>query len=193
MKRVLLSIPLLLITSCGSLPKATLKDVETLRKTETQVKVINEQLDDKVKAYVDTALKSLEKTDQSKEEVRVAIRVLKDAEEIVGPPSPSTTIDVNGLLAQNTKANEQLSALEKQQTKQLEEKEVLEDRVNELEQKIADQSEQLAALANRSWFDKLKGNIMDYLYIIGAALVGVFVLPYFFQLIGWLIKRIFTK
>ncbi len=166
----------LFIASCTSLPKRTLKDVAVLKKTEAAETVVQKRLDNKSKGYVDGALRALEleraKTKKVSPEVSLALRLLNDATEIMGPPAPTEKLDIPALASDtpDVKALQKLEELEAKHKQELIERDKLLDKIEKLQQSITEQAEALATIQRRSLLQRIKDNIIEYLIIFGSVI-----------------------
>lgn len=180
MKRLICLVAIL--ASCTSTPKATLKNVAELKKSEAQVKVIDKKLSNRSKIYVDGALTALKKEkekapEKTSKEVNVAIRLLEDTVEIMGPPLPTEKLNIPGIIAKEPGAEKVLEALEQEHKKDMLDKQKLTEQINTLQSTIADQAEKLAIIQNKSWWTRLKESISGYVTMFFIVLFLVFFGP----------------
>lgn len=186
MKLLMSIVVLAFITSCTSLSKKTLKNIETLKTTQTQEQVVQRKLDNKTKIYVDGALRALQ--DDKGKGKDVAIRLLKDATEIMGPPLPPDKLDTTGIANNDEVAVKALASLENEHKQLIVEKAALNEKIDTLNATINTQAQKLAEIANVSWFDKLKTNITTFVIIFVICFVLIMFGPTIFKGIINLIK-----
>lgn len=186
MKLLLLTIVLTVITSCTSLPKKTLKNIELLKAAQMQEQVVQRKLDNKTKIYVDGALRALQEDNGKGKDV--ALRLLKNASEIMGPPLPPDKLDTIALANNDKAAIKALTTLEAEHKELIVEKSTLVEKVNTLNETINSQAQKLAEIANVSWFDKLKGSITTFIIIFAICFVLIMFGPALFKILIKLIK-----
>lgn len=193
MKSALLLIISLGLISCTSTSKSTLKNVETIKKIEAQSVVIEKKLDKKSKVYVDASIKALEKAvakTEPNKEVNLALRLLRDTQEIIGTPLPNERIDIDPILNNDPVETKRLEDMEKEHRVDLVVKEKLQEEITVLNSKIVDQAKELAQIQNKSWYQKFKESIASYIIVFALALGLVLFGPTLFRLILRLIKPI---
>lgn len=163
-----------LLTSCGSLSKQTLKNVEQIKTKEQEAKVITQSLEKKSKVYVDASLRALEVAPKSKE-TTLALQLLRSTQEIMGPPLPSERINVTKVFAQDPEELRKLATTEKLYQEELIKRQQLNEELSKLKDEVVVQAEKLAEIQNKSWFTKLKENIATYIVLlVSGALLAIF-------------------
>ena len=171
-KTLILALLSMLMVSCGSIQRVTIADAQRLNKEEQHKAVVDDKLNKQVQIYVDGALRSIERV-EAKEEIRLAIRVLKDAQDIIGVPTVGEQLNIG----EGSDAEDELGNLEKDKDTELAERKVLEDKIEALQKKIEDDASQLAALQSKGFIDKIKDMIMEYIEYILIGLALLILLP----------------
>lgn len=159
---------MLMFSSCGTLPKATMKNIESLRKVESKIVGVDKKLNTHAKSYVQNAIQVLQKIEPNTD-VTIAIRLLEDTQDIIGKPLLSEQISLSDL-----------DKAEKTHKDLLLQKQALTKQADELKAVIVDQAEHLAVLQRRSIFTKIQDHITDYLILLGI-LLGILTLYSFLK------------
>lgn len=81
----------IVLASCNT----TKRDVRNLEKIDKAIIVVKKPLNDNSKVYVDAAIKILEKEPQRND---ITLRLLRDAQTIIGPPKETNKLDIIGLI-----------------------------------------------------------------------------------------------
>lgn len=174
----------MLLVSCTSLTKKTVKSVEAVRAIQKQELVVTKKLSKDTAIYIDGALKVLKK--QTTPETKLAIRLLEDAQEITGIPDFDSRLNVDLLAISNGAEVKRLEDLEKEHRASIVQRATLEDQVQTLQKQIQEDALKLAVKYDKPWYQQVKDWIFGYVSIIAVIACVVIFGP---KLVGFILKR----
>ena len=194
MKHALSIVCVVLLCGCGSLSKTVLKDATAIQTVEKRIEMVDRKLDTKTQIYVDGALRALKQqaVEHQTKEVKLAQRLLSNAQDVIGVPPHSLRLDVEMLTKDIPDQAElkKLEDLEAAQHKAILERQELERQVADLRDKLADDAIKLAQKHNKSWFETAKDWVWDQIALICIIAVLGFALLNAPRIIGFFTRLI---
>lgn len=191
MKKLLNILCFIVLASCTSLEKKTIKEVEQVKTAQKQVTVVEKKLSQSTKVYIDGALQALKKqpAEHITTQTKLAVRLLENAQEIEGVPLHSLRLDVE-MLSKNIPDNpetKKLLDLESNHREAIKERLKLEEQIKTLRNQIEEDALKLALIHNKSWFEKTKDWIFDWIGLIAILVLLIILGP---KIISFISKRI---
>ena len=191
MKKLLNILCFIVLASCTSLEKKTIKEVEQVKTAQKQVTVVEKKLSQSTKVYIDGALQALKKqpAEHTTTQTKLAVRLLENAQEIEGIPLHSLRLDVE-MLSKNIPDNpetKKLLDLESNHREAIKERLKLEEQIKTLRNQIEEDALKLALIHNKSWFEKTKDWIFDWIGLIAILVLLIILGP---KIISFISKRI---
>lgn len=187
---LLVSITILGLSSCTSTATKTLKNIAKLETVQKKEQVVEKKLSSSSRIYIDGALTALKKQPAKHvtQQTKLAIRLLENAQEIEGIPEHALRLDVD-LLTKPTidkSENDKLLKLEAEHRTAISERIALEEQLKDLQAQIVKDAEKLATVANKSWLDRIKESIYNYIALLVLLLCLILFGP---KLLKFLLRR----
>lgn len=176
------------LSSCSSLTKRTINSIESVREVKKQELVVEKKLNKNTSVYLDAALRVLKKENAVSPQTKLALRLLENAQEISGVPEHSSRLNVDLLTIADGTEVKKLEDLEKEHRASIREREKLEEQVQEIQKKIEEDALKLAIIHDKSWTQKIKDWMFEYLSIIAIIACLVIFGP---KLIGFIWRKFF--
>lgn len=157
------------LLSCTSVKQ----DINKLTKIDKEIVAIKKPLTDKSKVYVDAAIEILKKDKVTNE---LTLRLLLNAQTIIGVPKNVEKLDVTSLINKDPFSLSSLAALEKKDNEDIKKLEVLETKKEELKDKIITEVKKDIA-EQKSWWQRLKDGITHYIMLTGIIIFVLLIGP----------------
>lgn len=169
MRYLLLLLTAITLASCNT----TKRDIRNLEKIDKAIVVVKKPLDDNSKVYVDAAIKILQK-DPTRNDI--TLRLLTDAQTIIGIPKESNKLDVAGLINKDPVHIATLTALEVKDKEAIKQLDTLKEKKEVLTAKIIEDTKKELAI-QKTFLQRIKAGVEHYLMITAGILLVLFVGP----------------
>lgn len=179
--------PLIFLTSCTSGQRI---DIKELKEIEARIEAKQKEIDRKTQIYVRGAIdliKTVPESERNSQDI-LAIRLLADAENLIGTPPTADQLDVTKLITGDVNTISLLEISEKQDDKLIADKKKLEIKKELVEDKVRKQAEEIVSEKHLSFFERIKRTVSEYIALFLTLLLLFLLFPFIYWYVSKLVK-----